>query len=264
VLPGALPFGSSSSTLEARSASNPTLVGPFGTIRLEDSGRFRFEGLLDREYVLRFWNPKTQVAFDAGPFPAGTQDLRLTIPPADAWIHLSGRVIGHRGEPLEGAQLELILPISNAPLAPFKARLVKLPVTKDGHFELAFLGGKLLELRVTGPDLVDRTWPHPIDLAAEVPLALEVLSKYRFHVEVAPDSPADRLVVLDPEGHPLSIKSMLTTGSIFNEFALRRDTGFPVAEVTDEAAELVLFAGDQELSRMPLEPRRGQVVTLRP
>jgi len=249
------PAGTSSLSVERESA------GGARQLETDADGRFRLGGLRERTYRVRAFDPSRCLFVVSEPTAAGTEDLVLREP-RDAFLPLlRGRVVSQRGRPIAGAVVRLMF---TAQVLPSGGELMyscrEAQADDQGRFEFADLPREHVYLRIDGPH-VESAESFPIPAAGEVELRASVLC--RFRVDVRPDDPADRFRVLDGDGRELRITTQTAHVNALHDSVRRRDDGFPVCIVGEEAATLVLYQGELELRRvaLDLQPSELQIVT---
>jgi RNA polymerase sigma-70 factor (ECF subfamily) len=223
-------------------------------------GRFLVEGLQDRPYRVRAFDPSRCLFVHSPPTPAGTPDLELRVPDDAILPVLRGRVLSERGHPIRGAVVRVLFSLGlDTTGAEALTSCRETQTDEHGHFELLSLPRAHLYLHVDGPH-IDPQDAVPVLSAADVELRAQV--RCRFRLDLPATDPADRFLVLDSEGRelPLSIQSAATSDSTSS--VPRTPTGFPVCTVSERATTLVLLHGDHELRRLPLDldPNQLQVV----
>ena len=264
------PSGNSWRTIELDSASGWSAAAPveFGSSgagasphETDADGRFRLDGLRDRTYRVRAFDPSRCLFVVGEPTAAGSEDLVLRVP-RDAFLPvLRGRVVSQRGRPIVGGVVRLGFAVQTfASGDEWVSNCREVQADDEGRFEFRDLPFRHLQLRVDGPH-VESTGSFAIPASGEV--ELRASARCRFRVDARPDDAADRFRVLDGDGREMRITAQTAVASYVDGTVQRRDDGFPVCTVGDEAATLVLYQGEVELRRVALElqPNELEVVT---
>jgi len=234
--------------------------------RSDADGRFRLEGLREREYRVRLFDRKRHAALTTEPLRAGSEGLVLTIP-ADFTRRLEGRVVDLAGRPVAGATLA---PMVWTFLGSRKSVALNGPqVSSDaeGRFVLEEAAGKELSLSVWGEGLLESQ--HSLQdgaLGAGLELVVERLCDFR----ILFDDPARESLtfeVLDARGEPMQIVAA-GAGEYTSTFTRSVSEGRTrVLSVGESAATLVLKRWQdgqpQEVERVPLALRPGEVNDVR-
>ena len=182
-----------------------------------------------------------------------TRDPARPAPPPAGKGLIAGQVVAaDTGQPLPGVRVSL----GGGGAAPGQSATTD----AQGRFEFADMTRDHVYLRVEGPH-VESSESFAIPASGEVELRASV--QCRFRVDARPDDPADRFRVLDGEGQELRITAQTAHATYLQQSVRRRDDGFPVCIVGEEAAFLVLYQGEVELQRvaLDLQPDELQIVT---
>jgi len=249
-------------TLEQFTVKNDSEVDEFGTVALDPTGAFHLDGLIDRDYSLRFWNRQEVATFDVRPFAAGSKGLAIRPPKNLTPVTLEGRIVNTQGDPVAFAKLSLRIDFSDDPLTRKPLALTEFKADDQGHFKVVSPSSGVAFLRAESPLTITKEWTDLAALADLKPLVLTVPFIYKFTVQLADGDPADRFQVLDADGEVLMAVIHRPGPAIRSTSVSLGEAGFPAVSVNDHATTLVLFAGETELRRIPLRPRPGPVETL--
>jgi RNA polymerase sigma factor (sigma-70 family) len=242
------------------------------------SGRFRIEGLQEREYRLRAMDGDTLLIGEAGPFPAGSMNVEIRLPTDELYEKVAGRVLSHRGQPIAGVH---VFPMCDAFQAKLNGRTVSTShdaldgttTDAEGRFELRDVPKSLVYLRVQGDEILPLEYGRYVEgdprfertavrsLPTERIERLEIVVDTRCHlqVELADPSTADAVAVLDAEGRELVLNVFVGTGRREVEHAEIVDgRSYPMA-VPDTGRTIVLFKGVIEVSRVSVELVPGEL-----
>ncbi len=248
----------------------------------DSDGRFRIEGLLDREYRVRALDEATLLRVQVGPVHAGEQDVELRLPQGALHLRVAGRVLSNQGTPIAGVR---IFPMCDAFQARFQGEVIGTShdaldgvVTDDeGRFELEDVPKTLVYLRIEGESVIPleycrETEGDPSDpqaAFAQLPKDkienLEIVVDQRCHlqVELADPTSADELAVLDSEGAELTIDVFVGNGRESNQRTPIVDGRSAALALPDRGKTLVLYLAGQEVSRSSVQLVPGALQTVR-
>ena len=244
------------------------------SVRTDARGRFLIEGLADRPYRVATIDERTLIRVDAGPFPAGSEDVLLRRDGTLTWREVRGRVVDRSGAPLEGVQVR---PWRDTFVARSSVYVTSSNVSGDpvhtdaeGHFRLRDIAKDEVELSLFGEDVIS----EPVRLGADSPLArpsndpevlvleIPVAQRMRLRVECAAKR-ADRLAILDATGERMTIRIVSAGLTLSSPRVDLVDGTSEVLTVNDAARTLVLYRGSDEVERHDLVLREGIVNELR-
>jgi len=226
-------------------------------------GRFSVGGLFARAYMLRALDMKSLLSERGGPFPAGSQDVVISLSQDAVYPRVAGQVVSRLGHPVGGARVTLGFVTSTAAEGGTAWIAGASTITDgEGRFELASVPRTGVHLDVTG----DVVMPERFDLNPDgehEKLRLSVA--LRCHIRVIPDRappPASRIEVCDATGAPLQIYVFENNvWSASHAWAIDEE-GSGVVSVSEDATTLRVFGGwsaDAEvLAEVPvtLDPRQ--------
>ncbi|MCK6444854.1 MAG: sigma-70 family RNA polymerase sigma factor [Planctomycetes bacterium] len=239
-------------------------------VETDEEGRFRIDGLLDRDYRLSVLSSEPLALATSDPFAAGRDDVQVVLPLGERWPRFRGRVLDDRGRPLADVRVRERMNVVDTTGRVYGGRVQvvlyqqgqRVETDADGWFELEdvpkhgvaldFQGDHVLPAAaVLGPDDDPAAW------------SVVVHARCNFQVELAPTRDrGDRLEALDGDGNVLDL--LLIRGGSVNAFTAVDVEGgrTPVISVSSAARTLVLYDGDVEVARMPvaLEPNRVTTV----
>jgi RNA polymerase sigma-70 factor (ECF subfamily) len=224
------------------------------------NGRFRIDGLLEREYTLSVMNRRTLETRSAGPFRPDAAAVELAF--ADGELRrVAGRVVARDGRGLPGVTLTLR---GNA----FGGIWLDAQSSQsDGEGRFAFdgVGGRALMLSASGDDVVPEWLLVEAEPGAETEVELVVAVRCTLQVDLgAAPARADALRVLDQDGGELLLSRIGPSGSLrASEFPLVDGRSEPLG-VGDSARTLVLHKDGAEALRVPLALRPGTLNLIRP
>lgn len=239
-------------------------------VETDDEGRFRIDGLLDRDYRLSVLSSEPLALATSEPFAAGRSDVEVVLPLGERWPRFRGRVLDDRGRPLADVRVRERMNVVDTTGRVYGGRVQvvlyqqgqRVETDSDGWFELEdvpkrgvaldFQGDHVLPAAaVLGPDDDPAAW------------SVVVHARCNFQVELAPTRErGDRLQALDGDGNVLDLL-LIRGGSVNAYTAVDVEVGrTAVISVSSAARTLVLFDGDVEVARLPvaLEPQRVTTV----
>lgn len=164
------------------------------------AGRFRIEGLVQREYGLRAVIPELAWQIDAGRAQAGDAGVEIRFPTASLHGRIEGRVQDGRGHPVADIDVRVtaMLPVAADPVSLqrfFDSVVGSTSRSRaDGRFTLndVPIGA---QIEAIGPGLeMDPTWTVPTTLPD--PIVLQVYRRFAFRVELTSTPPGAAYVAL--------------------------------------------------------------------
>jgi RNA polymerase sigma-70 factor (ECF subfamily) len=248
----------------------------------DSDGRFRIEGLLDREYRVRALDESTLLRVQSGPVRAGEQDVELRLPQGALHLRVAGRVLSNQGTPIAGVR---IFPMCDAFHARFHgevigtshAALAGVVTDDEGRFEFKDVPKTLVYLRVEGESVIPleycrETEGDPSDpnaAFAALPkdkienLTIVVDQRCHMQVELADPASADELAVLDGEGAELTIDVFFGNGRESNPRTPIVDGRSAALALPDRGKTIVLYSAGREVSRSSVQLVPGALQTVR-
>jgi hypothetical protein len=236
------------------------------SVSSDSEGRFELCGLLDEEYVLLAFEPRTLRITQSEPAHAGRRDVELHFAPPAAVEHVAGRVLSLRGEPLTDVNVFPTRPgigrAQDAAARPlFGARQT---TDAEGRFDFGELETQGLHLQLTGDALstvVDWAPPPGVKYSE-----LELRAARRCHLQVDlgdQKTLADSVVVLDEHGEALQLWTWM--GNMASSGMSKQITNgkSDVFTVPENAATVVLKKDGVEVQRRPIALKPGALETLR-
>ncbi len=243
-------------TAEALAGARPSIV------HTDEEGRFRLEGLADRAYAVRAWDPELLTTVRSDPVPAGTSDLVLRVPP-DAVRELRGRVADTRGVPVAGARVELSRVTLELTYGTYTDQGPGTETDAQGRFAFARVPRHGMQLRVEGPGIFGEA--RAVERDAPDPLEIEVKRRLRFRVvDARAEDAADAIAVLDYLDEQVSVLVQEGQGSVTEERVALVDGRSHVLTVSEDAVTLVLYRGGAVIGQEPLDFIPDEVTVVQP
>jgi len=234
-------------------------------VTTDDDGRFALKGVQRRPYVVAaFDHERFTFGASVPTMPGELVEVRLAA--AAPRVDLTGRVTSLSGVPLEDVELRFSRSVA------YEARErhvdeehggYEAQTDAQGRFAVSGLPGCATTLHVGGGGLA-ASFDRAIDPVetSHIELALPLLC--RLQVILPDDLEATHFHVLDAAGEEVALRQKHG----WSESASRRiDLAQGRSEVlrtTEEARTLVLFDGDTEIVRMPLELDPDELTVVRP
>ena len=251
---------------------------PWMAASTDAEGRFVLSGLAAREYSLRLEDPRTALLADVGTFAAsapgsGAAELQLVLPQDGLWPEVRGRVLRADGLPVAGALITVRSIPSSAQSADGTGFLVdssgsQARTGEDGSFVLADVPRRSAWLEVQREGFFPRDlWVSELQgRTDELEIVLDRRARLQVHLS-GTELPATRFEVFDASGRNLRLEYRTLgpwrgPGCPIPPAPGEASRRSPVAEVAESGAWLVLYAGDQELQRVPLRLVAGELTTL--
>ncbi|MBL9080034.1 MAG: sigma-70 family RNA polymerase sigma factor [Planctomycetes bacterium] len=224
-------------------------------------------GLQDRSYRLRIEVRETLQRIVTAPIQAGTHDLALHLPPEPMWPGVGGAVVDRRGAPVPGASVWIEGPATRDPDAPplvggEPPRTATMTTDADGRFAHGPLVRTAGTLLVQAPGIA---WPTRFKLAQLGDTTrLQVAAPVATPVRIAATHAGDRATFHDARGTAIGVTITQGDRAWGATDVPLVDGQSEVIAVPDDATTLVLWRGDHEVGRVPVDLRPGAVQVLQP
>jgi len=262
--------------LESAGASAGAPNALWSWTHTDERGRFRLEGLTDREYVVAAMDVEGLLRVDSGPVRAGANDLEIELPTQSGYRRLEGRVVSQAGEPVADANLrighrsfELSYERSDGESLStcWDSTGASARTDAEGRFVLERLPLRRASLVVSGDGVEGRClWPAEVE-ELEDGAEIRVNTHARAcHLRIELDGDparADRFRLLDAEGGEVPL-SIVRGGSKVSstEGGIEGGASF-VYRVLEGVYELVLFLDEEVVARETVTLVPGDVNVLR-
>ena len=232
-------------------------------------GAFRIPGVFAREYRVRAADPRTLAQGEVVARPG--VPCELVLGEETTARALAGRVLDERGRPVVGARVALARTFWRVESGsePVELGLELAPTLTDaeGRFALppCAPAGTRVEVRADGTLPVARALAE-LDLAR----GLELVVSRRAHLRVELDGDldgdlarADSIALLDADGAPRPLVLLREWCPHLYARAPLIEGRSLVLAASLEARTLVLYRGDEEVERVPIVLRAGELTVLR-
>jgi hypothetical protein len=239
-------------------------------VETDGEGRFRLDGLSDRDYALSALLTEPLETLELGRVEAGRDDVELVVEVPESLGTLRGRVVDELGEPLAGITVQPY-EVSFSPSREVLGGRIEMNLLysldravsdADGSFELEGMPVDGFQLWMLGEGILPtpRTVEGPVDPDGFV---LELPSRRWVQVELLAADAADGFEVVDDEGRVLPMYET-EVGRVISTMRGRIAAGrSAVMSVGLNARTLVLFDGDEQVDRLPLDLAPEGVTTVR-
>jgi protocatechuate 3,4-dioxygenase beta subunit len=232
-------------------------------LETDKEGKFRIEGLLDREYELFAYDSKTLARIETGPIRAGTLDVELKLGPDAFAPKVTGYVVGRDGTPIAGAIVSLGQVIARDEGAQSWISGTSTTTDEKGGFEIVSVPRKFVHIDVGGDLVLPGSFPlEGLDL--EQPLRLEVDRRCHFRVEGLPASDSARWIgAYDADGKELQVMAFQSGGWSSTSRQMVTTDKTRVYAVSESAVELRLYdTNDRVAAKKPMRLVPGQVTVI--
>lgn len=228
------------------------------TVRSDEHGAFRLEGLAEGEYTVVACDPASFQQVHSARVAAGTEDLVLQMAEDGLWSEVHGRVLSKGGEPQAGVEVNVMLDLaalhkdgafirtsswllgSTETDAQGEFSLRDLP-KRHGHLYLA--GSSILSARIPCEDLGDSEEP------ALEQVELSVARRVHLRVTLREDESADEIGLLAADHLPLGMQVQRGKPGPLRMRMPVEAGRTEILSVSDEARFLILYREGQEVGR---------------
>ncbi|MEM1449523.1 MAG: sigma-70 family RNA polymerase sigma factor [Planctomycetota bacterium] len=239
------------------STYDPTSDAYFRYVQTDARGRFRIQGLLDRDYTLMLMDLDRMHLHRAGSFAAGRADVEIVLPTRESGA-FEGRVVSASGEPVSGARVDLRVHkfggVSHLPD----------PVVTDetGAFRFPDVVAEEAVVMVRGESVLPAFQPArradgPIDVT------VEVLCHFKVDLR-GTEIRASKVGARDANGTSLSLYDIGANG-FFQSIRIGIDgERSSTIGVTEKARSISLYLEGREVASFDVKLVAGELTTLRP
>ncbi|MBL8859968.1 MAG: carboxypeptidase regulatory-like domain-containing protein [Planctomycetes bacterium] len=228
------------------------------------AGRFEIDGLFDRDYRLRAFDPKSMVNVESHPIRAGTRGVDLIIPKGTSVAHVSGHVVSKTGTPLNDVTVTLLPHLDSNGRPTMYAGSGSVKTRPDGTFDFEHVPRAGVDFTLAGTSVIPtRHAVEDMDLATTVTLVAN--RRCDFRVEGMPINGAGHaLGALDSRGAQTPVSTfdwgMFSTSDFIQAVSTSSTRVYSVGE---NAVEFVLYGPEQQvIGKRPvqLSPERVTLV----
>ncbi|MCP3917292.1 MAG: sigma-70 family RNA polymerase sigma factor [bacterium] len=245
--------------------------GSTGELRVwdlsDENGRYRLDGLLDKDYRLRLFDRTRFAAMTTEPVRAGTETSDFVLPADFIRERLAGRVVDLAGRPVEGVVLSPMLGTYLGGGGYTRTgNGTRVSTDEEGHFQLADISTRDLALELYGAEILSTSFVVAPDTQDEVEIQVERLCHFRVVLDGEDPQPAS-FEIHDASGEPKDISAM--GGGEYMTSKNRRigKEATRVLATGESAASLVLYrvvdGRRVEVGRQALALVPGKVTELR-
>jgi hypothetical protein len=218
------------------------------------SGRFELEGLRDRAYNLRIYDPVSGFAFTTGDLRPG-QDAEIHLPAILVREDVSGTVVDRAGNAIAGCDVTALVPAMRIGEYLDFREAGDTTTGGDGRFGFARLPSSTTHLDIQGAEILP------------VKVAIDSRQRYvvqrRCYVRLEGDPSVTRFSVLDAQGREMSIYRFEAERYESTRLGWIEDGRTPVFCIAEESTTLVLRDVEgAEIRRVTLELEPGAVQTV--
>jgi len=233
-----------------------------GRLVPSSDGSFVLGGLSNRTYRLLAWDETLgQIAYSE-PIQAGTSDVVLQARAESFLEELKGRVVTRRGQPIGDARVSISLPVFWDEGRGMSSSRVfgSVRTGADGEFTLRGVPRSWSRLAVDGEGLKNISLPIPTDGGSR--LTIEAVLEVRTRLDVS-DTAIDTVQFLD--ANDKVVDPVVHFPGVYSQqkYVQKKEGGFPVFTIRDDAVTAVLRSGTTVIRRVPIEIRREEHLTLR-
>lgn len=253
----------------------PTTFWPFA--RTDDAGRFRLEGLLEREYSLVAMDQETLLRSTSEPVRAGKKGVELLLDVDSVYPRVAGTVLSSSGVPVPGVTVAATCDVLTTregagSQSTFHSRGKVATTDAKGQFVLQRVPRERVYLRLEGESILPLEYGREDPLGLSGPshgevetLELRVQLRYHFQVEIAgPEAKtADEIKVLDAAGETVLINLFMGNSRRTTDSVELKDGKSDALVVPEDARTLVLLSKGVELRRVELHLSPGELNIVR-
>ncbi|MCZ6598934.1 MAG: sigma-70 family RNA polymerase sigma factor [Planctomycetota bacterium] len=249
--------------------------GPWSYVETDDRGRFRLEGLLDRDYAIEAMDEETLLRAVVADVPAGREHVVVTMPESEVYPVLRGTVVGHDGRPIEGVFIRPMcdsfrMRVQGQVVGTRHSTAAGTTTDPNGLFRLESVPKDLVYLRIDGQDTVPIEWGRHVEgglysMVGEEydDVVITVGRRCHFQVELADPLEADQIAMLDANGEVLEISEFIGNSRREGPRADLHEGRSSNVAVSDAAVTLVLYLDHREVRRAAIQLTPGERVTIR-
>jgi len=243
-------------------------------------GRFRLDGLVEREYVLAAMDGATLLRAETGPVRAGRKDVEIVLPTERCFERVAGKVVSTSGEPVAGVHVATVRSVISVQIDANSSSGLQVQggetrTDAEGRFELHRVPREGVYLELDGESILPLELGRgaeglegvsAVELGKLDELVIHVSLRCHVKVELAPDQVAlvDEVQILDARDEPMRLHVFEGNSRTETDAIELQDGRSDVMVVGDEARTLVLRHGGLEVRRVPLRLDAREVNVIRP
>ncbi|MFN0244961.1 MAG: sigma-70 family RNA polymerase sigma factor [Planctomycetota bacterium] len=227
-----------------------------------ERGEFMIDGLLEREYELVALDRKTLRSTTRPRVRAGEEGVVLALPGDPPLARVAGRVLSKRNVPIAAVRVHVgrqLLP--EQPVNWIRG----VETDAEGRFDLGEMVSDDLHFQLSG-DTVKLVQDIELPKGAQLS-ELELRASLQCHVQVdlgeRPDF-AHAFSTLDENGDAQIMLCWIGSGALAEARFPIEDGRSQVVVVEETSREIVLYARDKEVARVPLTLKAGELTIVRP
>jgi RNA polymerase sigma-70 factor (ECF subfamily) len=241
-----------------------TVFWPF--VKTDDAGRFRIEGLLDREYRIAAMDNETLLRVESDPVLAGNRDVEIRLDTAALYERVAGRVVSASGAPVQGVAISAMCDVmtiheSENATSVFHRQGKRTTTDAEGRFVFTKVPKERVYLRLDGEDILPLEYGRGDARGIAGPthgevekIELRVELRYHMQVEMPANeaASADSIRILDGKGQPVAINVFMGNSRYSSDTVQLKDGKSDALVVAEDAQTLVLVAKGVEVKRVAL------------
>lgn len=215
-------------------------------VMTDAEGRFELSGLYPRDYTIQAYEQRTLFRAEQR-FTAGDEQVELRVSRA-VCERLTGVLLSSDGKPLSDVRVNLALKFFQNEMGSQSLPGPAMVTGEDGVFEFESVPVSYVYLNYRGEHILPGSFEFPegrIDEHHEI----RALRRLHFRIELASPDDVRHAYVLDAQGERLQVNRFEANGMSAFPFVQFEDGKSEVLSVSELATQVVLMAGDEELSR---------------
>jgi hypothetical protein len=238
------------------------LRGGEGVCRTTEDGNFELDQLFERAYHLLAYDPRTTAYAGPRRIEAGTSGVVLELDRETGLQRIAGRLVTAAGAGLEGAIVALTRPIPEDPAFQPPPGSGDLTTDAEGRFEFPALCAPGARLTFFHPQFF--LFACPLERFRDLQ-QLEIVAPTlcELQIELAAPARASSARILDVADEPLHALQFRGSGASMFPRLYFVEGKSEVVRISDAARTLVLYRGEEEIERLPLQLDSGRRTTLR-
>lgn len=233
-------------------------------------GRFRIQGLEDRDYELNVVGPNLDYAVQTQAIAAGSKGVTIVAAGDERHEEIRGRVVTRLGDPVPGV---FITPWISAVAGDFAVADGSSSITRyfygggattdeDGAFILKSVPSRWTQFYVAGQGIVP-SYGSVEDIDDPADYELTVGARFEVSVEILdPELRVNAVLAVDEEGRPVPMLRIFADGYSTLESIEVTEGRTGVFALEDRATSLRLLVGERTLEEIVLDWTFGEVLKI--